>query len=75
MYGAPISAMLFYQAKMYIATAVSPKRVRTEAIVVPGLTAALQRSVVHTQVPVSPSAQSTSGVDAKPQLLEPVVPA
>ena len=44
----------FRQAKMYIATATSPKRVRAEAVVVAGLTAALQKSLSHVQKPVSP---------------------
>ena len=47
----PPSVQRFHQAKMYIAT--EAKRIRAEAVVIPGLTAPLQRSVVQAQMPMS----------------------
>ena len=65
------SVQWFYQAKMYLAN--TARRNRDEVDVVPGLTAALQRSVVHAQVPVLPSLQFSS-CDVWPQPLERVLP-
>ena len=52
-----------------MAAAMTPKRVTA----VPGLAAALHRSVVQAQVPVMPSAQLVAE-EARPQLLAIVMP-
>jgi len=62
----------FHQAKMDIVMEAS--MIRAEAVVIPGLMEPLQRSVLHTQVPVLPDSHIRLGVIPGVQLLMRVSP-